>query len=195
MSGVLKAAPRVDEVHGFAKPRSFRINPADATVSFHADLAGAPMKGPARIEISNEIVVRGTLNCGVDTRLVLKRDCLRGMAARLRLGEENVIAELIFLHRDPSLHLTVARAFDLEDLAADWQMWAKRFDLPLILIEPDGVEQVISHRPSQVAVRPSAPRRATNEFSKRRPRFLRRRKTGGGDEMKTIAGREIIART
>ena len=101
----------------------------------------------------------------------------------------------MLLHRDPSLNITVARSSDMEDLPADWQMWGRRYNLPLILIEADGVEQLISERVGSVEVAQPTPRRPHAMFAARRPRFLTRRKTGSIDNSNRLAGREIIART
>lgn len=173
----------------------FRLNPAERHHAYQTELVGSALVGQTAVQLDEDVVVEGTLKCGLSTRLSIEVSAFRAVAARLSITEDDqLVAELVLLHRDPSLNLPMARSHDMEELAADWQMWAKRFNLPLILIEPDGAEQMISHRVGCVDVADPKPRRPHAMFAARRPRFLTRRKTGSIDTSNTLSGREIIAR-
>ncbi|MEO1066986.1 MAG: DUF6101 family protein [Pseudomonadota bacterium] len=173
----------------------FRLDPALPTHRFQTELAGSALVGQTTVNLGETVVVQGTLKCGIPTRVACRPSSFRGVAVRLTLTEDDtVLAELVLLHNDPSLNLPVAQLTDMDDLAADWQMWARRFNLPLILIEPDGYEQVITERVGGLSVSQPKPRRPHSAVLQRRPRFLRRRKTGSVDGHNRVAGREIIAR-
>ena len=174
----------------------FRLNPSEARFNYATELPGSALVGETNVAVNHEVVVEGNLKCGLPTRIACPSDSFRGVAAKLSLAEDRdeIVAELILLHRDTSLNLPVARSDDMDDLAADWQMWGKRFNLPLILIEPDGVEQMVSNRIGSLDVAPTKTRRPSAEFRSRRPRFLVRRKAGHINKARVIAGREIIAR-
>lgn len=189
------AGAAVREERVVATNSYFRLNPAERRHAFQTEMSGSALVGQTSVELDDEIVVEGMLKCGLGTRVTCDQTALRGVAAKLSLSkEETVIAELVLLHRDPSLNITVARSSDMEDLAADWQMWGRRYNLPLILVEADGVEQLVSERLGSVEVAQPTPRRPHAMFAARRPRFLTRRKTGSVDTSNRLAGREIIAR-
>lgn len=174
---------------------NFRLNPAERRHAVRMEVQNSVLVGEAAFELGEGVVVEGRLRCGLQTRVSCRMSAFRGVAARLSLSKDDrVIAELVLLHRDASLNVTLARSNDLVELAADWQMWARRFNLPLILIEPDGVEQMVSKRIGALDVAATRPRRPSAFSATRRPRFLRRRKKGTVDFAHRIGGREIIAR-
>lgn len=173
----------------------FRLNPAERRISYSTELRGSAFVGQTHVEMGDDISLAGTLRCGLSTRIASDPASFRGIAAVLSISDQDeVIAELVLLNRDPSLNIPVARSDEMEDLAADWQMWARRFNVPLILIEPDGAEQMVSNRVGGVDVGTPKPRRPHALFAARRPRFLTRRKVGQIDRDHRVQGREIIAR-
>ena len=175
---------------------NFRLNPAKHHQTMRTQAKGSTLVGETGYELSDDIIVEGKLNCGVTTRVACKASTFRGVASKLSLSDDDqVIAELILLHRDASLNVPLARANDMNELAADWQMWAKRYNVPLILIEADGVEQMVSNRLGALDIKDSKSRRPSAYFASRRPRFLTRRKSGHVDQANQIVGREIMART
>lgn len=178
-----------------ASNNSFRLNPAKRSHEFRMEFENSVLVGQTNVRLDNAIVFEGKLKCGIATRVASTSAQLRGVAARLSISNlDEVVAEIVLLHRDPSLHMPVARSNDMEELAADWQMWARRFNLPLVLIEPDGVEQLVSQKIGALDVMASKARRPHSHFMARRPRFLKRRKTGAINTENLLSGREIIAR-
>lgn len=174
---------------------NFRLNPATKHHVMRTQIKGSALVGETGFELSDGLIVEGRLACGLTTRVACKASAFRGVAAKLSLSDDNqIIAELILLHRDTSLNMPLARSNNLDELAADWQMWARRFNVPLILIEPDGVEQMVSNRLGSLDIKHAQTRRPSAFFASRRPRFLTRRKAGHVDQANQIAGREIIAR-
>ncbi|MBO6718973.1 MAG: hypothetical protein JJ913_13530 [Rhizobiaceae bacterium] len=118
----------------------------------------------------------------------------RGVAARAiedDAGEVTVTLEL--LHADDSLSVPLLVASDLDDVAADWRAWSEAYDLPMMLVEADGIARVLedtigASRPAPVE------RRKGNPVARRRPRFLARRKCGNLGLRLIVSGEEIIAR-
>ena len=120
----------------------------------------------------------------------------RGVAVRMEStgtnGEVRAYVEL--LHADPSLTLPLAITDDPYDIARDWQAWARALNLPLLVVGQDGsVGATLSGMGGIIAARPM-PRRRHSFFTRRRPRFLTRRKVGRANTPARIEGREIIAR-
>lgn len=175
---------------------NFRLNPAKQHQMVRTQVKGSALVGETGFELSDEIIVEGKLACGLTTRVACKASAFRGIAAKLSLSDDDqIVAELILLHRDESLNVPLARSNDMNELAADWQMWAQRFNVPLILIEADGVEQMVSNRIGSLDVKDAKPRRPSAFFASRRPRFLTKRKTGYVTQANKVSGREIMARS
>jgi Family of unknown function (DUF6101) len=98
------------------------------------------------------------------------------------------------LHSDPSLTLGLSVTEDPNEVAEDWQAWARALDLPLLVIGQDGSVGEPLAQIGGVIIGAPKPRRRHSYFAGRRPRFLTRRKTGNRDRMVRVEGREIIAR-
>ncbi len=141
-------------------------------------------------------VIRRTLEMsGLPVTVALPANAFRGVAARAiedSLGKVTVTLEL--LHNDPILSVPLLVAHDLEDVAADWRAWADAFRLPMLLIEADGVARTLEESlgVSVKANRSSARRKRCG--SRRRSRFLARRKAGNLGLRLVVDGKEIIAR-
>ena len=141
-------------------------------------------------------VIRQVLpSSGLPMSIALPANAFVGVAARAvedEFGEITVTLEL--MHEDPQLSVPLLVAHDLTDVAADWRAWAASFNLPMMLVEEDGVARPLYE--STGAVRTSQPqaRRQGQEPRRRRPRFLARRKTGTLGVRLVIFGKEIIAR-
>ena len=83
---------------------------------------------------------------------------------------------------------------DAEDVAADWQAWGQALALPLLIVEGDGTVREALSKIGSVVVADAKARRTVASLTKRRPRMLKRRKTGRYTEGGRVEGREIIAR-
>ena len=136
-------------------------------------------------------VIRQVLpSSGLPMSIALPANAFVGVAARAvedEFGEITVTLEL--MHEDPQLSVPLLVAHDLTDVAADWRAWAASFNLPMMLVEEDGVARPLYESTGQ----PQA-RRQGQEPRRRRPRFLARRKTGTLGVRLVISGKEIIAR-
>lgn len=120
----------------------------------------------------------------------------RGVAARaMEDGAGNVTVTLELLHTDPELSVPLLVANDLDDVAADWRAWAEVYQLPMLMIEADGVARTLDESVDFSARMMSPKPRRKPIGEPRRPRFLARRKQGGLGLRLIISGKEIIART
>ena len=82
-------------------------------------------------------------------------------------------------HRDPALSIELYSAQNSDDVVAEWQLWSRVLGVPCLVAGSDGV--LATPFPMLGAVRFKAPaqrRRRRSAVSKRRPRFLARRRPG-----------------
>ncbi|PYE90573.1 DUF6101 family protein [Phyllobacterium leguminum] len=132
---------------------------------------------------------------GIPMSIALPARAFQGVTARAvedEFGEITVTLEL--MHTDPQLSVPLLVAHDLDDVAADWRAWSAAFNLPMMLVEEDGVARPLDESTGPVGVSTPQPRRQGQEPRRRRPRFLARRKTGTLGVRLVISGAEIIAR-
>jgi hypothetical protein len=142
-------------------------------------------------------VIRRTLAMsGVPAIIALPAPVFRGVAARaLEDAQGNVTVTLELLHNDPMLSVPLLVADDLYDVAADWRAWADAYRLPMLLIEADGIARTLEESlGAAIKALPPQERRKGRASTRRRPRFLARRRTGDLGLRLVVAGEEIIAR-
>ncbi len=142
------------------------------------------------------VVVRQILpQSGLPLSLSVPVKSFIGVTARAvedEYGEITVTLEL--MHDDPHLSVPLLVAHDLNDIAADWRAWASTFNLPMMLVEEDGVARPLNESTGPVVTNEPQPRRQGQEPRRRRPRFLARRKTGTLGLRMVIEGRQIITK-
>ncbi|WP_173931032.1 DUF6101 family protein [Chelativorans sp. Marseille-P2723] len=119
----------------------------------------------------------------------------RGVAARAIEDEDGAVTiTLELLHEDPKLSVPLLVAGNLDDVAGDWRAWADAYQLPMLLVEGDGVARTLEESLGQVKTSATHERRQGRAVRKRRPRFLARRKQGSLGLRVIVDGEEIIAR-
>ncbi len=176
-----------------------RLDPLALPSTFPVGLSGSE-GGLAGADVHLErgtVIVTRRLN-GRRNQVFLKLRDYLGVAARVSHSAEDdgameVTLELV--HCDPSFSLVLHEAAGLENAVADWQGWARRLGLPLLMIEADGTMSEVAGAPNRVTVGRPGPRRRSSVLRDRRPRFLVRRKPGFAGMMPVHAQEsEIIAR-
>lgn len=179
--------------------RDLRLDPFALPVRYSTPLSGALAEGIAAVYLDRDrVIVKRPLG-GVDATVTCPVRAFRGVAVRMTVDPvtDGVRTTIELMHRDPDMSLPLVSVDDLgnaEDVAADWQAWGKALDLPLLIVEGDGGVREAMARPGALGVAPAKARRMVSSLTRRRPRFLKRRKTGVKAEVATIEGREIIAR-
>jgi hypothetical protein len=138
-------------------------------------------------EIRTIIVERlvGNLTC----RISIPAAFYEGVA--LIMGEDNYTVRLV--NRDPGLTMNIGGLPDLGkalDLRDDL---ARQLRLPAMTVSRDGEISCEERKLGGLIVGDQGPRRGSMA-TRRRPRFLARRKKGHGREACRVNGREIIAR-
>jgi hypothetical protein len=178
--------------------RAFRLDPFTLPVRYSATLGRGVHASEATILIDGEqAIVRRPSKVGAPMTFRLPIESFDGVAVRMAPidndGNIEVVVEL--MHRDPGLCLPLIIADEPEDVAADWQAWARTLNLPLLVVGQDGSIIRPDDRMGGVASARTKPRRRHSFFAGRRPRFLTRRKTGRPEKIEILSGREIIARS
>jgi len=143
------------------------------------------------------VVLRRRLEMsGLPAVIALPANVFRGVAARALEDEQGeVTVTLELLHDDPLLSVPLLVAHDLNDVAADWRAWADAYRLPMLLIEADGVARTLEESlGAAIRTMPPQERRQGRAPTRRRPRFLARRRMGNLGLRLVIDGEEIIAR-
>ncbi len=133
---------------------------------------------------------------GLPATIVMPARAFRGVAARaIEDDRGRVTVTLELLHNDPMLSVPLLVAEDLDDVAADWRCWSDAYGLPMLLIEADGVARTLEESLGRaVKTRTAQARRQGRASTKRRPRFLARRRDGNLGLRLVVNGQEIIAR-
>jgi Family of unknown function (DUF6101) len=174
--------------------RDARLDPFSLPVRFSARDEAADQR-VRTIELHRErVVVRRSL-AGMRMALNLPVSAFRGVAIRVRMGEEAaVVVELA--HKDPGLVLPLFVSSEADEAFAEWRSWGRVLGLPL-LVEEDGALREPFARMGGVRIEQVRPRRRRrNAIKRRRPTMpLRRGVTRLTDATPVHRGeREIIAR-
>lgn len=141
-------------------------------------------------------VIRRILpSSGLPMSIALPANAFVGVTARAVEDEHgHITVTLELMHADPQLSVPLLVAHDLNDVAADWRAWAAAYNLPMMLVEEDGIARPLDDSVGSVGAGHPHTRRQGHEPRRRRPRFLARRKTGSLGVRMVISGKEIIAR-
>jgi hypothetical protein len=181
-------APAPDHDQSWAAPgRSFRFVMPDPRAE----------GGVRAIEIADGQVTIERSIAGVRMRLAIPATLYEGVALEVGSDEETGYRVAVRLaHEDPELDVLLFEAFDDQDVTAEWQLWANRLGLPLLVSELDGSFSEPFPRLGALLIAAPRPRRKPAHFAARRPRFLARRRVGRVVANPVIhKEREIIARS
>jgi hypothetical protein len=183
------------QAHG----NDLRVDPFALPVRYHATLAGPASATTPSVYLDREQAVIKRRLGGIPTTLSTPVSAFRGVAVRMTGDPETgaVRTTVELMHRDPAMSLPLVVVEDLgdgEDVSADWQAWGRALGLPLLIVDADGSVRAPLEQIGQLVVGDAQARRAPSSLTGRRPRFLKRRKTGFNTDGGTLVGREIIAR-
>jgi hypothetical protein len=172
--------------------RALRLDPQALPVRFTAHDAGADQQ-LRTVELSRERVVLHRVVSGI--RMAVNVAVASFLGVAVRVLPEGVTISLE--HRDPALSVPLFHAADSTDVVAEWQLWARVFALPLLVVDRSGSLREPFRRIGAVRVGSPAPRRRRrNAVRARRPTFLMRRRCGVVAHAANVCRgeREIIAR-
>ena len=152
--------------------RKPRLDPLSLPVRFAAADERTD-DGTRIIEIGRERVLLLRSVHGVRMRLHIPLDGFLGIAARALVapGEADRIA-ISLEHRDPALSIVLHVGEEIDELLAEWQLWGRVLDRPLLIAGLDGRLRL----PVATRVSTASRRRRRTPLRKRRPYFFARRK-------------------
>ena len=184
--------------HSTGSSRTARLDPLALPVRFTANDAVADER-VRHVELHPERVILRRAVQGMRIALNVPVQAFLGVSIRLTPEQNGAPAGVgIFLeHRDPALSIELYAAQNSDDVVAEWQLWSRVLGVPCLIAGRDGV--LTEPFPRLGAVRCKAPaqrRRRRSALSKRRPRFLARRRAGVTRLTPLVhcEEREIIAR-
>ena len=189
---------RQTELGSAGSGRIARLDPLALPVRFTASDAVAD-ESVRHVELHRERVILRRAVQGMRIALNVPVQAFLGVSIRLTPEQNGVPAGIgVFLeHSDPALSIELYSAHDSDDVVAEWQLWSRTLGVPCLVAGSDGV--LTSPFPMLGAVRfkgAAQRRRRRSAVSKRRPRFLARRRAGVARTMPLVhqGEREIIAR-
>ena len=125
-----------------------------------------------RIEIERQVA-------GIAMRLAVPIRAYEGVVLASDEQAEQRLYRISLVHPDPDLSVELHRAVDAPGILALWRNWAEFFGRPALYGED-------SSQPRQRSNFSRArPRRRGDQNTKRRPRFLKRRRAGGSIGMRS----------
>jgi hypothetical protein len=152
------------------------------------------------VELHRERVILRRAVQGMRIALNVPVKAFRGVSIRLIAEQDDQPAGVaVYLeHVDPALSIELYAAENSDDVVAEWQLWSRVLGLPPLVVGSDG--EFSAPFPQLGAVRIKAPtqrRRRRSPLSKRRPKFLARRRAGVSRIVPLIHRdeHEIIARS
>ncbi len=184
--------------HSAGSGRAARLDPLALPVRFTANDAVADER-VRHDERHPERVILRRAEQGMRIALNVPVQAFLGVSIRLTPEHNGAPAGVgVFLeHRDPALSIELYAAQNSDDVVAEWQLWSRVLGVPCLVAGSDGAFS--EPFPRLGAVRTKAPaqrRRRRSAVSKRRPRFLARRRAGVTRLAPLVhrQEREIIAR-
>jgi hypothetical protein len=184
--------------HSAGSSCTARLDPLALPVRFTANDAVADER-VRHVELHRERVILRRAVQGMRIALNVPVQAFLGVSIRLTPEHNGAPAGVgVFLeHHDPALSIELYAAQNTDDVVAEWQLWSRVLGVPCLVA--GGAGAFAEPFPRLGAVRFKAPaqrRRRRSSLSKRRPRFLARRRTGMtrlGSQVHRQE-REIIAR-
>lgn len=103
-----------------------------------------------------------------------------GVAVGTRISEDgDMVSTIELVHPNPDLNYRVFEEQGNANVVAEWQNWGKKLRLPLYVRAGDGSMVPYTQQIDGVMVGGPVSRRMLADQAERRPRFSRRRKSGG----------------
>lgn len=163
---------------------------AAETVAHEQDRLPAP---ELRLAERAVIVHQRGPRSGAALRIAVPLVHYKGVGVDIRYDETGISCALVLVHDKREFEVTLFSEENDENILAEWSGWSKKLGLPMMIRTENG-DVVARPQFGPLEVSHVAPRRARTQFLLRRPRFLRRRETGGAEAKPVHQEREIIAR-
>lgn len=150
-------------------------------------------EGKRQVSVTSKDVLIARRLAGISMFISVPVAAYRGVALDVRpSGNGGASYRLSLAHRDPDLDIVLTETEDAGAVPAEWTHWASTLELPR-LAGKDGEFETPDPRIGQAAAPGAFARRRNGAVTKRRPRFLTRRKSGVVSRMNTLfEARDII---
>ena len=161
-------------------------------------VAGQLLRARDRIRIENATVAveREVMGTRATTKEIALEE-FTGVAIRADLvgeADDRFAVSVNLHHPDPDLCIPLHMSYDMCEVSARWQSWARALRLPLLLPALDGTWKEPVERLGKVSVKPPHGRVERRFLAKRRSCMSALRETGDSRARPAIGGAEIIAR-
>jgi hypothetical protein len=174
-----------------------RLDPFALPVRF-ADTDAASDTRMRIVELHRERVIVRRALCGIKMAVSVPLTAYLGVAIRMEpadAGSTGAVA-VVLEHSDQALSLTLYRACDGNDVAAEWQAWSRALGLPMLVAQANGGLREPFRRIGGVRIDAAvARRRRRGPLKRRRASMPLRRRPGAAPAAVHRGERELIART
>lgn len=160
--------------------RHVRLDPFALPVRFRTADQASDSKERI-VEIDQDTLVLRRAVAGIPMKVSVPVASFLGVALRVAPPDETSDGSVavVLEHNDPALTVPLFVADDGTDAVAEWQLWANRLGLPLLVAETDGTLREPFARMGSVRLAKTQPRRRrASPLKRRRASILMRRKPG-----------------
>ncbi|MAM11338.1 MAG: hypothetical protein CML23_12925 [Rhizobiaceae bacterium] len=127
-----------------------RIDPAQFPQKFSYVAKGAETRIGVKLDQRGAVVRRNLPSSNLPFSIALPGRAFKGVAARAVAHADGGITVTLELHHaDPELCIPLLVAHDLSEIVADWQDWALLYDIPMMMVEADGIARPVDCKPHQ----------------------------------------------
>lgn len=174
---------------GRAEQGCIALLPAEHLTKQPAKLPPAELRANERA-----VIIHRMGRTGVPLCIAVPFEHYKGVCADIRYGQSGLECAVVLAHDNSDYEVTLFSAQDDENILAEWNSWARKLEMPLMIRTEHG-DTLARPKFGALTVNGVSPRRARNMFLIRRPRFLRARvATELTPELSIYQEREIIAR-
>jgi hypothetical protein len=165
------------------------LSPAENFTRPSAKLPPAELRAHERAVIIHRMGSKGMPLC-----IAVPFEHYKGICADIRFGARGLECNVVLAHDNADFEVTLFSAQDDENILAEWNSWARKLGMPLMIRTEHG-DTMARPKFGALTVNTVSPRRARNMFLVRRPRFLRARvATELTPDLSVFEEYEIIAR-
>ncbi|MBK5960351.1 hypothetical protein CCR97_19425 [Rhodoplanes elegans] len=160
--------------------RHVRLDPFALPVRFRTADQASDSKERI-VELDHDTLVLRRAVAGIPMKVSVPVASFLGVALRVAPPDETSDGSVavVLEHKDPALTVPLFVADDGTDAVAEWQLWANRLGLPLLVAETDGTLREPFARMGSVRLAKAQPRRRrASPLKRRRASILMRRKPG-----------------
>ncbi|TPW32371.1 hypothetical protein FJU08_05030 [Martelella alba] len=161
-----------------AEDAMIRVDPQHFPQKFSYAAKGAEARIGVKLDERGAVVRRDLPSSKLPFSIALPGRAFKGVAARAIAHREGKITVTLELHHsDPEMCIPLLVTHDLNDIVADWQNWSSLYDIPMLMVEADGIARPLANGAD--VIRPANDTENTGTIPARKsPRTMMRLKGG-----------------